>query len=75
MEDTNKDQGCRKLSRVCELLQTIHSKLQPHSETTKWTKGKEKVRMERRTPTGLWQTQEQNNKSTGTLSFEERRKI
>ena len=35
MEDTNKDQECRKLSRICELLQIIHSKLQPYSETIK----------------------------------------
>jgi len=35
MEDTDKDQRYRKLSRICKLLQVIHSKFQPYSETIK----------------------------------------
>ena len=75
MEDANEDQRCRKLSRICKLLQTIHSKLQPYSETIKQTEEKERMEVERRTSTSLQQTQRQDNKSTGTLSSEERRKI
>ena len=75
MEDPNKDQGYRKLSRICELLQMIHLKLQLHSKATKQTEEKERMGVERRTPTSLWGTQGQDNKSTSTLSFKERRKI
>jgi len=35
MEGTNEDQRCRKLPRICELLQVIHSKFQLHSKTIK----------------------------------------
>jgi len=75
MEDTDEDQRCRKLPRIYELLQMIHSKLQPYSETIKQTKGNKRMGVERRTSTSLQQTQRQDNKSTSTFSSEERRKI
>ena len=53
MEDTDKDQRCRKLSRICELLQAIHSKFQPYSETIKWAERKERMGVKRRTSMSL----------------------
>jgi len=35
IEDSNEDQRCRKLPRIYELLQMIHSELQPHSKVIK----------------------------------------
>ena len=53
MKDTNEDQGCRKLPRICKLLQTIYSEFQPHSETIKRAERKERIRVKRRTSTSL----------------------
>ena len=75
MEDTNQDEGHRKFPRICELLQIIHSKLQPYNKATKQVKEKERMGVERRTSTSIWETLGQNNKPTGTFSSKEKRKI
>ena len=75
MEDTDQDKGHRKLSKICKLLQMIYPEFQLYSKAIKWVEREERMEMEKRTPTGFWRTQRQNNKSTGTLSSEERRKI
>jgi len=53
IEDTDKDQRCRKLPRICKLLQTIHSEFQPHSEAIKQTERKKRMGVERRTSMSL----------------------
>ena len=53
MKDTNKDQRYGKLPRICELLQVIHSKFQPHSEIIKRAERKERMGVERRISTSL----------------------
>ena len=57
MENPNKDQGCRKLSQICEFLQMIYLELQSYCKVTKQAKRKEGKGMERRTSTGFWRTQ------------------
>ena len=75
MENPNEDQGYRKLPQICKFLQTIYPELQSHCKATKWAKRKEEMGMERRTLTGFWRTQRQDNKSTDTLTSKKRRKI
>ena len=53
MENPNKDQGCRKLSQICEFLQMIYLELQSYCKVTKQAKRKEGKGMERRTSTGF----------------------
>ena len=68
MEDANESQGCRKFPGICKLLLDIYPEFQSYSKTIKQVKGKERMDMERR-------TQGEDNKSAGTLSSKERRKI
>ena len=53
MKDTNKNQRCKKLSRIRKFLQTIHSELQLHSKAIKQAEKKERIGVERRTSTSL----------------------
>ena len=41
----------------------------------KWVERKKRMDMKQRTSEGFWRAKEENNKSTGTLTSEERRKI
>ena len=53
VEDTDKDQGCGKLSRVCKLLPMIYPKLQPYSKAIEQTKRQEGLEIGRRTSEGI----------------------
>ena len=75
MEDANESQGCRKFPGICKLLLDIYPEFQSCNKTIKQVKGKERMDMEWRTQQGLWRTQGEDNKSAGTLSSKERRKI
>jgi len=49
MEDADKSERCRKLSRICKLLSMLYTKLQPHCQAIKQTKRQERVEMGRGT--------------------------
>ena len=65
MEDTNKSERCGKLSGVRKFLLTLYTKLQPHCQAIKQTKGQERVEMRRGTPKSIRKTQGEDHKSTG----------
>ena len=46
MKNADESQGCRKFSRIHELLLKIYLKLQLHSKTTKQVERKEGMNME-----------------------------
>ena len=75
MEGSYQDKESGKLSRICKFLQKIYSELQSYGETLKQTKKKEGIVMDRKTLKSIQRIEEQDNKSTGSFSFKERRKI
>ena len=75
MEDTNKSERCGKLPGVHKFLPMLYTKLQPHCQAIKWTKGQERVEMGRGILKSVWRTQGENHKSTSIDITQERRKI
>ena len=53
MENTYQDKGSRKLSRICQLLQTIYKELQLYSKTSQQIKRQKRVEMGRGTVEGI----------------------
>ena len=53
----------------------LYPELQSYSKAIKWTEGQEKMEMGWRTSISIQETQRQDNKSTSSLSTEEKRKI
>ena len=45
MENTDKDQGCRKFPRICQFLASVHSQLQPYHGTIKQIEGQKGMEM------------------------------
>ena len=53
IEDTNKNQGSRKLPGICKFLQKVHLELQSYSKTIEKIEMKEGMDMDRGTPMGI----------------------
>ena len=73
MENANKGQRSRKLSKIHKLLQKIYSKLQLYGKTIEQAKMKEEMDMDRWTPMGIWRIKEENNMSAYILPSEKGR--
>ena len=53
IENPDKNQRCRKFSRICKLLSKIYPQLQPYSKTPERTEGQERVEMGEGTSRGI----------------------
>ena len=75
MENTYQDKRSRKLSIICQLLQTVYKELQLYSKTSQQIKRQKRLEMGRRTAEDIWGVKGEDNKSTGSCSSKKRGKI
>ena len=53
MENTDKDQGCRKFPQICQFLPMVHSQLQSYRKTIKRIEGQKGIEMGKGTPRSI----------------------
>ena len=73
IEDTNKNQESRKLSRTCKFLQEVHPELQSYGKTIEQVERKEEIGMDREIQMNIQEIKGKANKSTCIFPSKNRR--